>query len=143
MLSTRSKRNLLPLKFERLPGSFSISAHRALNPTSSFPSTMDQPAPRPLDRTASLQRAREAKRLKREQKKEKAARLHQYRWKNREGLKDRLENRLAKVPGEEGSLDVSETVEIQKEEITLETGANQPLVAAGQHPDQADTEKQD
>ena len=104
---------------------------------------MDQPAPRPLDRTASLQRAREAKRLKREQKKEKAARLHQYRWKNREGLKDRLENRLAKVPGEEGSLDVSETVEIQKEEITLETGANQPLVAAGQHPDQADTEKQD
>ena len=104
---------------------------------------MDQPAPRPLDRTASLHRAREAKRLKREQKKEKAARLHQYRWKNREGLKDRLENRLAKVPGEEGGLGAPESVEIQKEEITLAVGANQPLTAAGEQPDQADTEKQE
>lgn len=58
---------------------------------------MEQETRRPLDRTASLQRAREAKRLKREQMKDKVARLHEHRWKNKTVWRERLNNRLAQA----------------------------------------------
>lgn len=104
---------------------------------------MEQAAPRPLDRTASLQRAREAKRLKREQKKDKAARLHEYRWKNKAGLKERLENRLAKVPAEEGGTAVLEGVEAPNGDGAREMDAEQSVGVAGEHTQQGDTEKQE